>query len=146
MHWFGYPESALKLHGPLFITDAVDKVFNAWIISYSQPQMSPAHKDLKMAYEKLVSMMAEIPTLAEKLKLYHGHVMRGNWQRVAVEQKHATVQRDKVMILFDYVMKLLPMRSIESRKYLFRKSRMVDISTLLSWKCNSETQRTTMLT
>lgn len=65
--------------------------------------------------------------------------MRGKWQRDSVERKRATVQRNTIMIVVDYVMKLLPMRSIESSKCLFGKSGMVDLGALLSWKGNSET-------
>lgn len=71
--------------------------------------MSPIHKNLESIGE-LISIRATIVNFGEKLRLHQSHVRHRKWQRDAIKHRRAAVQRKKI---FNYMMKLLPVRSIE---------------------------------
>ena len=72
-------------------------------------------------YDEIVSMRSCFPQIAQRLRDYHAHMLRGRWQQAALADKLEAMQAEECILVIDFMMKWLPSKHAEASKDWYGK-------------------------
>lgn len=111
-HHISCSKCAPLFYGPSLIKAEVDGIFRSLCSSNPQLQLARSNEQWTV-YDELVSVRSALPLLSEQIKAYHAHVNRGRWQQAYLNNQVEHLEKDKMIVKLDYMMKYVCMCACE---------------------------------
>lgn len=93
--------------GPAQLIAVVNTIMEAIVATNPAVHLKDTGRDEPGVYDELFSMKRALGVIAMKLRAYHAHVLRGRWQQQVVRELQVNVDSRTVVIVIDYMMKVL---------------------------------------